>query len=271
VRLIRLFGRIQCLAACGLGLALLVVMLASLARTSEIAHAETHAKTRHEHDNPLPARSARAPVPDATSPDPGGRRMTGLAQLGNNDDPQEPAASALRAYLGAVSAAANRRAAGANTPPVEATGGSPGTQRDRGDSGGAFEPYLGAAVPTGRSTVSTPAGLSGGGGDAADAGRWLATAAILSTVLVAVLGRSRPLWAEVHRRTTLPRSIERRARLPGFECHPRRSGGDPAAGRGDPPGRRRQATITARARPTCTRARCPTPTSRPSGGRAGSR
>ena len=265
MRLIRLFGRIQWLAVCGL--AFVVVMLASLARTSETADAETHAMTR-----PLLARSAHAPVPDATSPDPGGRRMTGLAQLGNNDDPQEPAASVLRADPGAVRAAANRRAAGANTPPVEATGGSPGTQRDRGDSDGAFGSHLGAAVPTSRSTVSTPAGLSGGGGEAADAGRWLATAAILSTVLVAVLGLSRPLWAEVHRRTTpLPRSIERRARLPGFECHPRRSGGDPAAGRGDPPGRRRQATSTARARPTCTRARCPTPTSRPSGGRAGSR
>lgn len=163
-RLIGLFGRIQWLAV-------VVVMFASLVPTSKRAHADT----RHGRDDRLAARSARASVPHATSPDPGGRRMTGVAQPGNSDDPRGGTASGLRA---------------------------------------AVEPHF-----------------------------------------VAALGYSRPLWAEGWGRTTpLPRSLERSGRFRGCERRPRRSGGDSVAGRDTPPGGRRRAPGTARARPTCSRA-----------------
>jgi hypothetical protein len=237
-------------------MAFVSAVFASPAPTSKPGHTEIHTGSRHGHHNPLPTRSARAPVSLATSPDTGGRRRTGLARPGNNDDPRESSASALRVDLDAVGTAASRRAAGANTPFVEAAPGLSGTQGDRGDSGCLVGPHHGAPVPTGRSAITTPAGLSGAGDHAADAGPSLATV-ISSAVLVAVLGLSGLRWLELRRRTIhLIRSIEAGG-LPGLERHPQVSGGDPVAGRGNPPGRHRQAVSTASAGQTLARGRCP--------------
>ncbi len=74
-----------------------------LTRLTPIAKT-ARAETRHEHENSLPARSARPRIPHDASLDTGGRRVTGLDQPANNDEPREPPAPALRANLDAVNA-----------------------------------------------------------------------------------------------------------------------------------------------------------------------
>jgi hypothetical protein len=73
---LRLSGPLRRTARWGIGLALVVGMLAALAPMAESAPAAT----RHEHDNSLPLRTVRVPVLHATAPDVGGRRMAGLTQ-----------------------------------------------------------------------------------------------------------------------------------------------------------------------------------------------
>jgi hypothetical protein len=211
--LIRLLGRILGLAACGLGVAFAVVMLASLALApaSETAHADAPTETPSEDAVPPSVRSADALVPDAISPHPGGRRMTGLARPARTDDRREAKASALRANPFAVSSAASWRAAGATTPSVMAATPSPGSHRAPLDSHGDFGPHRGAPAPTSLSTTSTPVGSLGGGGGPAEGGPSLTMAAVLSAALAAVLWLSQLLRAgEVRWRSTLlTLSIER--------------------------------------------------------------
>jgi hypothetical protein len=210
--LIRLLGRILGLAACGLGVAFAVLMLALLASApaSETAHADAPTETPSEDAVPPSVRSADALVP-AISPHPGGRRMTGLARPASTDDRREATASALRANPVAVSAAASRRAAGATTPSVMAATPSPGSHRAPLDSRGVFGPHRGAPAPTSLSTTSTPVGSLGGGGGPAEGGPSLTMAAVLSAALAAVLWLSQLLRAgEVRWRSTLlTLSIER--------------------------------------------------------------
>jgi hypothetical protein len=154
--LIRLLGRILGLAACGLGLAFVALMLASLATGQEPAHADALTQAPSEQAVPSAVRSADALVPDAMSPHAGGRVLTGLARLASTDDRRETMASALRADPFAVSAAASRRAAGATTPSVMAATPSPGSHRAPLDPGGDYGPHRGAPAPTSRSTTSHP-------------------------------------------------------------------------------------------------------------------
>lgn len=208
---IRLLGRILGLAACGLGVAFVAVMLASLIPGPETAHADAPATASSERALPPPVRSADALVPDAMSPHPGGRRMTGIARPASIDDRREAMASALRANPFAVSAAASRRAAGATTPSVLAATPSPGSHRAPLDSRGDIGPHRGAPAPTSLSTTSRPIGSLGGGGGPTESGLSLTMAAVLSAALAAVLWLSQSLRAaEVRWRSTLlTLSIER--------------------------------------------------------------
>jgi hypothetical protein len=208
---IRLLGRILGFAACGLGVAFVAVMFASLTPGPETAHADAPATAPSEGAVPPAVRSADALVPDAMSPHAGGRRMTGIARPASIDDRREAMASALRANPFAVSAAASRRAAGATTPSVFAATPSPGSHRAPLDSRGDVGPHRGALAPTGLSTTSRPIGSLGGGGGHAESGPSLTVAAVLLAALAAVLWPSQSLRAgEVRWRSTLlTLSIER--------------------------------------------------------------
>jgi hypothetical protein len=184
----RLLGRLLGLAACVLGPAGFAVMLAALASGPKIAPADAS-----ERGDPPPVRSAAPLATDATSPDTGGRRTTGLAMPARTVAGRDATAAALRAAPRAGGAAV-RRAGGAKTPSVLVAAGSPGSRHEPSDSSGSIGPHPGAPDAS-LSTISAPTGPLSVGDGTAETGLALAMAAGLTAALAAVLSRSLRLRA----------------------------------------------------------------------------